>query len=355
MRLRPTLRAVLAVVLSGVFGVTALLTAGCGAEHATPPVRLVSATEGVFSHVPGGDPELTQTAGGTYLSWNASDSSAGLPRTVLARINTRTGLIQATNTFSQGVLAAPLYADGALWVTDSTSLGELLLRLDPASLMVTGELRFSAAPYPEGSHLAFAGGWLWADGAARLLRVSPAALEVTATVPLPGAQESAVAASPDGSVLVVSERGRTGAVERRNPRTGALLAASPIGGQAAVIVGFTGSGVWVTEITRTSAHAELLSDATMTRVDTPQVSGRSDVRVLLAQGRLWVTGDDADGPAMDYCADAETGRGLSALPVTAREQGKLLAVGRGVLYYAEAARHGTGTRIVVVPIPAGCG
>jgi hypothetical protein len=355
MRLRPATRAALAAVLGGVLGITALLTAGCGAEHATPPARLVSATEGVFNQVPGADPELTQTSDGTYLTWNASSSEAGLPRMVLARIDTRTGLIQATNTFSQGLLDAPLYADGALWVTDSTSLGELLLRLDPASLMVTGELRLSAAPYPDGSHLAYAGGWLWAAGAGRLLRVSPAALELTGTVPLPGARESAVAASPDGAVLVVTEQGRTAAVQRRNPRTGALLAARAIDGQAAVIDGFTGSGVWVTEIAGTSARAELLSDATMTPADARQVSGRGDLGVLVARGLLWVTDDDAGAAATDYCADAETGRGLSALPVTARGQGELLAVGAGVLYYAEAARHGAGTRIAAAPVPAGCG
>jgi hypothetical protein len=208
-----------------VFAVAALLLAGCAAPARTTVLRFVSpgpaaSAAGAFSLVPGYDPTLTQTGGGTYLSWD-------VPRTVLARIDERTGTIEATNTFSGGLLGTPLFAAGSLWVTDSDSLGELLLRLDPGTLMVTGELSLSAARYPGQAHLAYAGGWLWADGGGRLLRVSPSGDDVTANIALRGARVSNVAASADGSVLIVTEQGpAAGAVQRRDPRTGALLAAA---------------------------------------------------------------------------------------------------------------------------------
>jgi hypothetical protein len=343
----------------GALAAVALVVAGCAAPTTTT-VRFVSpgpaapAATGVYSLVPGDDPALTQTGGGTYLSWDVPPSRVGLPRMVLARIDAQTGAIEATNTFSAGLLGTLLFAGGSLWVTDSASPGELLLRLDPGTLMVTGELSLSAARYPGQAHLAYAGGWLWADGGGRLLRVSPSMDDVTANIALRGASWSNVAASADGSVLIVTEQGSTGAVQRRDPRTGALVAASPIAGSAgaagaAVVDGFTGSGVWITAVTGTSARAERLSVRSMKPLETRPVSGAAGLRVQVARGLLWVAGE----PDRGYCADAGTGRALAALP--RRGHGELLAVGDGVLYYAEPGPHGTGTRIVPVPIPGGCG
>jgi hypothetical protein len=278
-----------------------------------------------------------------------------MPVMALARVDPRTGAIAARNTFSPGFVAAPVYADGSLWVTDSTSLGELLFRLAPRTLLMTGAVKLSGARYAQGSHVAYAGGWLWADGGGQLLRVSPSTLTLTGVVPLRGAHWSNVGASQDGSVLVVSEQGKTGAVQRRNPRTGALIAAHPVaGGEAAVIDGFAGSGVWITEILGMSAYARLLSTATMTPRATAPIAAPAGLTLRVADGAVWVTGDEAGGPARNYCADASTGRRLATLPVTSFTQGSLLAVGARVLYYAEPARHGSGTRIAQVPIPAEC-
>jgi hypothetical protein len=355
MDLRPVTRGAFAAALVAV----ALLMAGCAAPGTTTVARFVSPAAavptGVFSLVPGDDPALTQTGGGTYLSWDLPAAApvparqTGLPRMVLARIDPRSGTIEATNTFSAGLLGAPLSAAGSLWVTDSASLGELLLRLDPSTLMVTGELSLSAARYPQGSHLAYAGGWLWADGGGRLLRVSPLAVNVTASIALRGADRSNVAASPDGSVLIVIEQGPAGAVQRRDPRTGALLAADPIA--RAVVDGFTGTSVWVTEVSGPSARAERLSLRSMRPVTTHPVSGPAGLRVQVAHGKLWV----ADGQDRDYCADTGTGRAIAALPAREPGHGELLAVGDGVLYYTEPAAHGAGTRIAPVPVPGGCG
>lgn len=350
MRLRSAARAALTAVV--------LLAIGCGAVHTEGSPRPASATvsrSGVFSQVPGGHPALTQAGGSLYLQWDRPTARAGMPTMALARIDTRTGAIAATNTFSPGFVAPPVYADGSLWVTDSTSFGELLLRLAPRTLMMTGALKLSGRQYPVGSHLAYAGGWLWVDGANRLLRVSPSTMALTRIVPLRGAYWSNVGASLDGSILVVSEQGRTGAVQRRNPRTGALIAAHPVGGaEAAVIDGFAGSDVWITEVTRMSAYAQRLSAATMKPRTAHQIMAPNDLRLLVAHGMVWVTDDEAAGPARNYCADASTGRRLATLPVTSPAQGSLLAVGAGVLYYAEPARHRSGVRIAQVPIPPEC-
>jgi hypothetical protein len=216
-------------------------------------------------------------------------------------------------------------------------------------------VKLSAALNPVGWHVAYAGGWLWVDGTNRLLRVSPSTVTLTRVVPLPGANSSNVGASPDGSVLVVSEQGKTSAVQRRDPGTGALIAAHRVAGaQAAAIDGFAGSSVWITEVTGMSAYAQRLSAATMTPQAGHQILAPGDLILRVAYGMVWVTDDEAGGPARNYCADASTGRRLATLPVTSLTQGRLLAIGTDVLYYAEPARHGSGARLAQVPVPAEC-
>lgn len=352
MRIRSAARTLATAVLA----LAVLLAAGC-AVVPDPPARPTVWMS--FTGIPGTGLTLTDAGGSLYASWDVAPPGASAPQEVLARLDPRTGTVGARNAFSPGLLGAPLFADGALWVTDSGPLGEFLLRLDPATLMVTGELRFAAMQYRAGARLAYAGGSLWLDGGDELLRVSPVSVELTAVIALRGASWSDVAASPDGSVLVVlavSARGRlAGSVQRRNPRTGALLTARPSGG-AVVIDGFAGSGagsgVWVTRATGTSAYAERYSAATLAPAATVPVARDAGVRV--AGGMLWVT-DKAGGPARDYCADASSGRRLAALPITDPRRGQLLAAGRGVLYYAEPARPPAGWRIAPVPVPAACG
>ena len=255
MRIRTGARAGLASVVLLV--TEALLLAGCGTGRAPTPPRPV--VEVAFTGIPGSGLTLTDAGGGLYATWNEARAGAGVPQEVLARLDPRTGDVSARNTFSPGVLGAPLFADGALWVTDSGTLGEFLLRLDPAALMVTGELKVGGRAAGVAA-VAAAGGSLWLAGGGELLRVSPVTVTQTAVIALPGAVSSGVAASPDGSVLVVSTSGPSGsAVQRRDPRTGALLVAHPAAG-AAVIDGVTGAGVWVS----TAARTERYATATMT-------------------------------------------------------------------------------------------
>ncbi|HEX8008868.1 MAG TPA: hypothetical protein VF482_20860 [Trebonia sp.] len=171
--------------------------------------------------VPGSPPPV---ADGRYLTWNPPPDGQGPRRPELTRADARTGQIEARNTFGPGFLGVPLSAAGWLWVAYSTAEGELLLRLDPVTLVVTGELMISPSRYRHGAEIAYAGGWLWADGGDRLLRVSPDSVQPTAVIPLPGASWSGVAANPDGRFLVVGEhRNKGGFTQRRDPRTGALL------------------------------------------------------------------------------------------------------------------------------------
>ena len=211
---------------------------------------------------------------------------------------------------------------------------------------MTGELRSGADD--GAASAAYAGGSLWLAGGDQLLRVSPATAEPTAVIALRGARASSVAASQDGSVLVVSVQGVSGSsVQWRDPRTGALRTARPAAG-AVVIDGVAASGVWVTATGGAPARAERYTAGTTT-LDASVPVGEGGIRV--AGGRLWVTG----GPGGDYCADASSGRRLAALPGAGPRAARLLAVAGPVLYYGEPDGHGAGARIAAVPVPAGCG
>lgn len=346
MRIRSAARAIAAMLPAAVF-----LAAGCAAPAPVPPARAAAWIS--VTGISGTGLTLTEAGGGLYARWDAAPSGTPVPQMALARLDARTGATVARNTFSPGLIGAPLFADGALWVTDSGPLGEFLLRLDAGTLMVTGELKVAGGPYRGGARLAYAGGSLWLAAGDELLRVSPTSVEPTAVIALHGASWSDVAASPDGSVLVVLAApagggpGRPAWVQRRDPGTGALLAARRVGG-AVAIDGFAGSGVWVTRTAGTSAYAERYS-AAMAPAGTVRLAGDAGARV--ADGALWVTG----GPGRDYCADASSGRRLAGLPAIGPRRGELLAVGSRALYYAEPARPGTGWRMAAVPVPAACG
>jgi DNA-binding beta-propeller fold protein YncE len=329
----------------------------------TPPVARTGAQTPTAGGVFGrrfADLDLTAADDALYLRWDQQPPgpTGAPPRMVLDRIDLVTGQATARNTFSPGWVSPPVAAAGALWLTDSTAAGRVLLRLDPATLMVTGELRIPHGEAPDagdlGQQLAFAGGSLWVDGGAQLLRIATATVTVTAVIPLPaGTFSSRLGASPDGSTLVVSEMGtRSGAVQRRDPETGAVLASAAMAGPAsAAIGGVTGTSVWVAQPTGNLGFVERLSLATMTPDHASDVSGTNAIRVLVAAGALRVT-DYVGGTARNYCASVATGRVLAPLPIAATTQARLLAVTGGHLYYAVPATGGW--RIRAVPVPAAC-
>jgi hypothetical protein len=338
---------------------------------------------GIFSRVLD-NPRVTVTSAGLYVAWFRQQASGIIPPTLLARVNAATGAIEAQREFAGGVVGAPVLADGSLWVTDSTPGRdptpdgdrvpgrELLLRLDPATLAVTGKLAVGGARYGGGDtgqpgQVAFAGGAIWMDGGGLLVRVNPASVtaELTITLPFPDnsglaehpsvADDSSVAASPDGTVLIVSETDQgIGTVQRRDPVAGALLASSPDPGiEAPTLAGVTDSGFWLAAATGMLGYVERLTTATLTRVRSTQLEGTNDIGVRVADGAAWIT-DGVGGSARNYCADPVTGRRLAALPLPDFSQDYLLAVGAGVLYYAAFDSSGNGWRIATVPVPAAC-
>lgn len=333
------------------------------AGHPARPVEAVSrsvgatpspARQSIFSEL-FGNPSLTFTGGDLYLT-----AQQYPPRVTLSRVDPATGVITASNTFSAGVVSAPLAAGGWLWVTDDpASVGDLLLlRLDPRTLMVTGELNIGSNPpggAGTGGHIAFAAGWLWVDGPGELVQVSPRTVTARQAIPLPGADSADIAASPDGSTLVVSEADSgAGSIQRRDPVTGALLASHPMLGVVAPLIGggVSEAGVWVREPTGMLGYIERFQTATMTPQAGTQVEGSNGISADVWDGVLWVR-NEAAGGAQDYCADPATGRRLAALPLPDPARDYVLVVHARTLYYSAPA--GGGFAIRTVPVPAACG
>jgi hypothetical protein len=301
------------------------------------------------------NPALTVTGGGLYLRWSLSPAGQDPPRMKLARVDAATGAIVATNAFSPGSIGAPLAAAGSLWLTGSFSGHTMLLRLDPRTLMVTGEL--TIAPVNGGaaqSHIAFAGGSVWVDGSDELVQVSPSAVTAEQTIPLPSADSSDVGASPDGRTLIVSEAdGGNGTIQRRDPATGTLLASHPMLGVIAPLIGgVSAAGAWVSEPTGLLGYIERFAAGSMTPQAGTRVNGGNGLHADVSNGTLWVT-SEAAGPALNYCADPATGRRLATLPLPDLARDYLMAVTGGRIYYSVPASAGFVIR--TVPVPAACG
>jgi hypothetical protein len=315
--------------------------------------------------VPGGifgraftKPTLTAAGGGLYLSWDESSPQQVPPQVVLARADAVTGQILAENQFIPGYVSIPLYAAGSLWVTDTASTTVLLIRLDPRTLMVTGELEVAGVGADSGAyaHAAFAAGSIWVDGAGRLTEVSLASMAVERTIRLDGAVSSDVGASPDGGTLIVSEAddGGAGTVQRRDPVTGVLLASHPMAGVVApTIGGVSGAGAWIAEPTGMMGYVERFRTSAMAPDQATQVDGTNAIMAQIWNGVLWVT-NPVGGTSRNYCADPGTGRRLATIPFPDPFQDSLLAVGGKDLFYAHWTKDGDGFRIFATAIPAAC-
>lgn len=348
-----------------------VLGAGCAAQPAAPrgkPTAPAQSVATVAVPTPAADgsvfgrvflnPDLAVADGSLYLTWDLSSPTRLPARMALARASTSTGRILAENDFGPGDVSVPVYAAGSLWVTDSAAAGELLLRLDPRTLMVTGEVEVAAgnAGGGAGDHIAFAGNSIWVDGAGRLVQVAPQSVQAERIITLPGADSSAIAASPDGRTLLVSEADSgAGTIQRRDPRTGALLASSRtmLGVFAPLIGGVTGGAAWIAEPTGMMGYVERYRTAAMTPDGATLVEGTNGIRVGVWDGRLWVHGPDG-GTHTNYCADPGTGHRLATLIMPYSSQPVLLAVGEKDFYYSYATADGIRSRIAAAPLPAAC-
>jgi hypothetical protein len=288
------------------------------------------------------------TAGAVLVAWQTSPPASAGVRSELARIDAATGRIQATQRFSAYVLQA-LEAAGSLWVAawgGSMPATETLVRLNPATLRVTGSWHIGTGGQPEGAQvLAVARGGLWFAASNRLVRVSLPSGKVTATIVLPGANSSDVSANAAGSMLIVGEANNEGlgAVERRDPTTGALLASHGVLGVAApAVAGPAGSAVWVSEETGMQGYVQRLDASSMTaagsacdegRITRRCVPGDNDVTARVADGLLWVT-QEAGGNARNYCADPVDGQRIAPVELPRPNEDLVLAIAPHQIFYA---------------------
>jgi hypothetical protein len=292
-------------------------------------------------------PEVAATAAGLYVAWQVSRPGDAV-QSELARVDAATGRVEAARylgaAFEQAIVAA-----GALWVATaagSTPAATMLLRLNPDTLQLTGrwQVETGGAPNWAAQVLVVAGGGLWVVGGDRLLHLSLPGGTIIASIALPGAASSDLSANAAGTVLVVGEAdsGGRGAVQRRDPVTGALLASFPMVGVAApAVAGPIGSVVWVSEASGMMGYVQRLDAATMTDEGSACqeggtstcVEGTNDVTGRLANGLLWVT-QIAGGNARNYCADPVTGRTIAPLELPQATEDVVLAITPDRIFYA---------------------
>ncbi len=310
------------------------------------------------------DPTVAVTGSGVYVAWQVSPAG-GVVRAELARVDPASGRIEATRLLG-AAFGQAVSTGGALWVAVTAPPDITLLRLSPQALKLTARWRIASnssqglAP----TALAVAGGGLWAAGGNRLLRLSLPGARITASIIMPGAASSDLSADAAGTVLIVgeSDSGGRGAVQRRNPATGAILAAHPVLGVAApAVAGPACSAVWVSEPTGMLGYVQRLDATTLAAATTRNcelerstntcLTGTNAITARIAGGLLWIT-QPVGGAARNYCADPSDGLPLAPIGLPQPDQDDLLAIGPHQIFYAVPGR--TGSYLRQTPIPAGC-
>lgn len=296
---------------------------------------------------------------GLYVSWEVNQSACEL-----SRVDGATGRIEAERSLG-GQLIDLLEADRWLWATTITSSNAIiLLRLNPVTLAVTRRLALGVTLDDTGT-LAMAGSWLWVAFSDKLLRLSVPDGRITAQIALPkGTDQSMVAADPTGTILLDGEaEDGGGAVQRRDPLTGRLLATSPqlIGVIEPWIGGVIDSGVWISEASGHMGYAERLDLTTLKPepltlpVRNPEggdtyMEGNNSIGTTVADGLVWIS----QATPSSYCGDPRTGRLLAAIPFPQRYDDEALAIGTRYIYYTVAPWLSTQQYLGRIPIPAHC-
>lgn len=260
------------------------------------------------------------------------------PVTRLLVVNPRTGNSLSRVLFGGASVSDMAIAGGRLWVTTSAPNEGVLWRLDPSTLRVISHMRLPGAVWNQGS-LASAGGSLWVGVAGRLERISLASGALTATVPIRNAPQVQVASDPDGTTLLVSRGngGGRGYVERRDPRTGALLATSRRfdGVTEPSIGGIIDGGVWLSEPTGMIGYIERVDVNTLRPTPPREPIGETSngIRAQVIDGILWVTQGGLGGAKDNYCGDPVTGRKRAPLPRALERAGDFLTADANNIYY----------------------
>jgi hypothetical protein len=335
-----------------------LLLGGCGnAVSATAAAAVTPAIDphGVFGRVLD-QPYVTVTGGNFYVTWQ-NQSKDNVPSSTLTRADQATGQIEATRTFGTGLISAPQAADGSLWALLATKR-ETLLRMNPDTLAVTGELHISDSAYlisnNGDNHLSVAGGALWAVAGDRLVRVSLQTGHAEKVIDLPGGFSTSIAGSSSGSFLIVSvaNDGGLGTLQRRNPVTGALLASHPTEGvTAASIGGVVGSSVWASQPTGMESFVARYSTSTLAPVNGTAVTGSNGIGVVVANGLVWVlrSGEEA---YTSYCASPATGKKLATIKLPHPAQDAVIGIWGQDVYYGVSTSGGL--RLSRLAVPAAC-
>jgi hypothetical protein len=313
------------------------------------------------------NPSMTVTSAGTYVALQLSPPGSSAVRDELVRIDVTTGQVLASRRIS-GFVVQVLPAGGYLWVVTSSATNRAtLLKLNRRTLWPAAgwhQMPLSAQS-TEGYTLAVAGGWLWVADGDRLLRLSLPAGSPTLSVPLPGAGSSDVSADPSGTFLLDGEAGPDGgpgAIQRRDPDTGALLASHPFPPAVAapMVAGPVDGRVWVTEPTGMMGYIEAFSSYDLAvfgggchegEITSTCIPGDNSVMARIFDGLLWVT-DPAGGSMRNYCADPGSGNVLAPIRLPRPAQDAVLAIGGGDVFYAAPA--GNGAYVRHEPVPAAC-
>jgi hypothetical protein len=288
--------------------------------------------------------------------------ASGAVRSELARVDPASGRVEAARQLG-AAFGQAIAASGALWVVTTAGPNETLLRLNPQTLKLTGQRQIGGASNQgtAANSLAAAGGGLWAARGNLLLRLSLPGAQVTTSIILPGAASSDLSADAAGTVLVVGEAdsGGRGAVQRRDPVTGAILAAHPIGGVATpTVAGPIGSSVWVSEPTGMLGYVQRLDATTLAAATTVNcelarstntcMTGTNAITARIAGGLLWVT-QPTGGIIRNYCADPSDGRPLAPVRLPQPEQDEILAIAPHQIFYAAPGRSGSYLRETAIP------
>jgi hypothetical protein len=328
--------------LSGVMTSRATQAAPASSHPAARSAR--PAPGGVFGH-PLLSPQVAVTPGAIYVAWQVSPPGSTV-RSELARVDPASGQVEAARPLG-AAFGQAIAAGGALWVMTWTMTGETLLRLSPETLRPTGRWRAGRGGGQRlaAQVLAVAGGGIWVAGGNRLLHLSLPGGRVLDSIILPGAASSDLSANAAGTVLTVGEADSSGggAVQRRDPGTGAILASRPMTGVTAPIVeGPIGSAVWVSEATGMMGYVQRLDAGTLApaagacaagRITASCVPGTNAITARLAGRVLWVT-QPAGGNARNYCARPSDGRVLAPVSLPQPAQDEVLAATPRWIFYA---------------------
>ena len=329
---------------------------------ATSATTTPSLDNSVFTQPLAGPASATITASGLYV--DILNLTATPVSSELNRVDPTSGRVEATAQlgaqFDQAVEIS-----GSLWVTTSTTNNKTLIRLNPQTLAVTGRWTLGDTPDFTNSDMAVVGGGLWIAAGDRLLRLSLPDGSVTTSLSLPGADTSSVTTNPQGTILVDAEaKAGSGAVQRRDPTTGRLLASFPMNGVTAPrLTGIIGSSVWVSESTGMMGYVERL-DATSMQPSAEDltncrdgymgptcISGTNGITATAANGLIWIT-QVAGGSSRNYCAIPSSGKALASLTLPQPDEDSIAAIGPNDIYYAYYATNAN--HLGRQALPTGC-